>query len=111
MLFAALGKVGVEELGLSATRAETDGQTDGQTDATKHIISLVSRSIKSWFHTANFNHDGSWIHRLKKNIYGPKNNHDNTLSEEIAQSTVYHHLRQICVYHHFTIVHKVIDVR
>ncbi len=34
-----------------------------------------------------------------------------TLSEEIAQSTVYHHLRQICVYHHFTIVHKVIEVR
>ncbi len=36
---------------------------------------------------------------------------DYPLSEEIAQSTVYHHLRQICVYHHFTIVHKVIEVR
>ncbi len=33
-----------------------------------------------------------------------------TLSEEIAQSTVYHHLRQICVYLHFTIMHKVIEV-
>ena len=27
---------------------------------------------------------------------------DIALSEEIAQSTVYHHLRQICVDHHFT---------
>ena len=33
-----------------------------------------------------------------------------TLSEEIAQSTVYHPLRQICVYLHFTIMHKVIGV-
>ncbi len=31
-----------------------------------------------------------------------------TLSE--AQSTAYHHLRQICVYLHFTIMHKVIGV-
>ena len=31
-----------------------------------------------------------------------------TLSEEIAQSTVYHHPRQICVYLHFAIMHKVI---
>ncbi len=33
-----------------------------------------------------------------------------TLSEEIAQYTVYHHFRQICVYLHFTIMHKVIGV-
>ncbi len=33
-----------------------------------------------------------------------------TLSEEIAQSTVYHHLRQICAYLHLTIMHKVIGV-
>ncbi len=33
-----------------------------------------------------------------------------TLSEEIAQSTVYHHLRQICVYLHFTLMHKFIEV-
>ena len=33
-----------------------------------------------------------------------------TLSEEMAQSTVYHHLRKICVYLHYTIMHKVIGV-
>ena len=32
------------------------------------------------------------------------------LSEEIAQSTAYHHLIQFCVYLHFTIMHKVIGV-
>ena len=35
---------------------------------------------------------------------------DGTLSEEIAQSTVYHHLKQIFAYLHFTIMHKVIGV-
>ncbi len=44
-------------------------------------------------------------HLLVLQIFPP------ALSEEIAQSTVYYHLRQICVYHHFTIVHKVIEVR
>ncbi len=33
-----------------------------------------------------------------------------TLSEEIAQSTVYHHLRQMSVDLQFTIMHKVIGV-
>ncbi len=30
-----------------------------------------------------------------------------TLSEKIAQSTVYLHLRQLCVFLHFTAMHKV----
>ncbi len=34
----------------------------------------------------------------------------NTLSEQIAQSTIYHHLLEICAYLRFTIMHKVIGV-
>ena len=41
---------------------------------------------------------------------GPSKPKGPALSEEIAQSTVYHRLRQICVYLHFTIMPKVSGV-
>ncbi len=49
MLFVALGKAEplISTAIGSAVRALTDGRTDGQRDATKYIISLASRSIKT----------------------------------------------------------------
>ncbi len=48
-----------------------------------------------------------WVNLVISNFPDKARNPEPTLSEKIAQSTVYLHLRQFCVFLHFTAVHKV----